>query len=78
MTFHYENDGEFVTWDQLQANLGDIIEFRRLSFISYDWGYAHWGIYHGERIIHLVNLNNGTGAVTFQSLETVANGDLCR
>jgi len=77
ITLHYENNDEWVTWDKLKGNLGDIIEFRRHSY-GYSWGYAHWGIYNGEYIIHLVNLKNGRGIVKFQLLETVANGDLCR
>jgi len=84
MFSRYDNGKDFVSCDQLNANPGDIIEFRRLSFeipalyikiIT----YSHWGIYAGNGMtIHFVNLYKKLGIVRYEPLESVANGSLCR
>ncbi len=84
MFSRYDNGKDFVPCDQVNANPGDIIEFRRRSFeipalyikiIT----YSHWGIYAGNGMtIHFVNLYQKLGIVRYEPLESVASGDFCR
>jgi cell wall-associated NlpC family hydrolase len=84
MFSRYDNGKVFVSWDQLNANPGDIIEIRRLSFEIPSLyikiiTYSHFGIYAGNGMtIHFVNLYQKLGIVRYEPLESVANGSLCR